>query len=831
MKFMSRVKLLFTPQEPEDAVNKKYVDEQAAQIDTSDASPHDMLTVNEYYRIVSTHIPFEDLVYGSDEDFINTVVERSDIINADLFNGYTFMQTIQIAVQAVGLPNVTNDRQVKALKTVRAGNIAIWGADGSILKDSGFTIEKSVPADAVFTDHIYEEATDTQAGLISAELNNKLKQLDIYRQLFFFESVDVMKNHDMSGYPHSYAYGVVGTTQYRYRADNTEDPVTGKWRVANELIGDLIDFSNFQIDFDGYMSVLVSQKDVSGNVLNVSRESIGKAGISPQGQWESGKLYTYMNMVYHDGQLFMCVADKDNSTMPGTDEQVWMTCSMKAQDNYDLYLKFTDDEPPMTFDEWQKENKGKDGESGSLITDIVTNDMDETVIVVETPYFDEYGNRQTKEDRYNVGKIQGLSAYDIAVNHGFDGTEDEWLKSLGGNKVAEGLAVKRNINGILFDGTADVRNFTICTTDTDIQVKELQVNNMVLDNALLYVYFPEGNECDTIRIKINDSNAMNVYYQNSIFNARLIVPGTVLALICLQSGEFIVTGIDSTDNIKKIIGDMQELVTEDKGTIVGALNEIASNVKNITQDFTKQIDSINGIIGDINTLPTKDKSSLVAAMQEVFQLGCDFKKRVSAAITAKDNNVLIYDPEHATVNDFVSAIGRIKTDSSTGTGGAGEMRNIYSSDNVEYDTNNVMLEIDSNAQYTAMRTLFGTEKKLMFRKQVEAMMLGRYSLIIRAKSSMICQENVMEIHIYKPEIPLIHQSQETLQRAYIRGMWFDKADKYKVFGLTFDIDVKNTMQVTIECYACGINGANAGDGVSVDYAMVNNAFTAIGSLT
>lgn len=68
----------------------------------------------------------------------------------------------------VGLGNVTNDKQIKgnASDTVE-DHVVTWGADGYTVKDSGFTIAASVPADAKFTDTTYNEfvgATETQAG-------------------------------------------------------------------------------------------------------------------------------------------------------------------------------------------------------------------------------------------------------------------------------------------------------------------------------------------------------------------------------------------------------------------------------------------------------------------------------------------------------------------------------------------------------------------------------------------------------------------------------------------------------------------------------------------
>lgn len=34
----------------------------------------------------------------------------------------------------------------------------------------------------------------------------------------------------------------------------------------------------------------------------------------------------------------------------------------------------------------------------------------------------------------NLGRVQGLSAYEVAVKNGYTGTEQEWLTSLKGDK-------------------------------------------------------------------------------------------------------------------------------------------------------------------------------------------------------------------------------------------------------------------------------------------------------------------------------------------------------------------------------------------------------------
>ena len=61
-----------------------------------------------------------------------------------------------VTTKQIGLENLTNDKQVKGLSSgTTAGNVVTWGADGYSVKDSGYTIKKSVPEDAEFTDTVY----------------------------------------------------------------------------------------------------------------------------------------------------------------------------------------------------------------------------------------------------------------------------------------------------------------------------------------------------------------------------------------------------------------------------------------------------------------------------------------------------------------------------------------------------------------------------------------------------------------------------------------------------------------------------------------------------
>ena len=60
-----------------------------------------------------------------------------------------------------------------------AAHVAIFsGTSGKVLSDSGFTIAKNVPADAVFTDTTYLPATSQSDGLLTATGFNKLSGIE-----------------------------------------------------------------------------------------------------------------------------------------------------------------------------------------------------------------------------------------------------------------------------------------------------------------------------------------------------------------------------------------------------------------------------------------------------------------------------------------------------------------------------------------------------------------------------------------------------------------------------------------------------------------------------
>ena len=61
-----------------------------------------------------------------------------------------------------------------------AGNVVVFdGTSGALVKDSGIQVLKSVPADAVFTDHIYDPVTAEANGLMTPAMLSKFNSIEV----------------------------------------------------------------------------------------------------------------------------------------------------------------------------------------------------------------------------------------------------------------------------------------------------------------------------------------------------------------------------------------------------------------------------------------------------------------------------------------------------------------------------------------------------------------------------------------------------------------------------------------------------------------------------
>ena len=134
MKVLSKIKLLFTPSEDDDAVNKKYVDKTISEkIKTSSDDAGFFTCVDNDGNITSTNFNSDTILYSQDIDPTDNVVDESK--NADTLHGLTWdkfaLNKHTHTSEDVGLGNLTNDKQVKATfdSTVNENHVVVWEMD------------------------------------------------------------------------------------------------------------------------------------------------------------------------------------------------------------------------------------------------------------------------------------------------------------------------------------------------------------------------------------------------------------------------------------------------------------------------------------------------------------------------------------------------------------------------------------------------------------------------------------------------------------------------------------------------------------------------------
>ena len=131
------------------------------------------------------------------------------------------------------------------------------------------------------------------------------------------------------------------------------------------------------------------------------------------------------------------VGDDDNSPIPPTPDlytQLLQKISEKGKDGKSAYQIATENGFIGTEEEWLESLKGIDGKDGAD----------------GAPGQDGIDGKNGADGHDGVNGIDGKSAYEIAVANGFTGTEVEWLESLKGSDGrdgADGLPGKDGIDG------------------------------------------------------------------------------------------------------------------------------------------------------------------------------------------------------------------------------------------------------------------------------------------------------------------------------------------------------------------------------------------------
>lgn len=135
------------------------------------------------------------------------------------------------------------------------------------------------------------------------------------------------------------------------------------------------------------------------------------------------------------------VGDDDNSPIPPTPDlytQLLQKISEKGKDGKSAYEIAVENGFVGTEIEWLESLKGADGKDGINGKDGVDG----------APGQDGIDGQNGADGQDGVNGIDGKSAYEIAVANGFIGTESEWLESLKGSDGKDGVDGKDGANGL-----------------------------------------------------------------------------------------------------------------------------------------------------------------------------------------------------------------------------------------------------------------------------------------------------------------------------------------------------------------------------------------------
>lgn len=260
---------------------------------------------------------------------------------------------------------------------------------------------------------------------------------------------------------------------------------------TDNLGGVKVDGTTITIDENGvihgantYILPTASNTVLGGVKVDNDTIKINEGVISADviGNWSAGTSYPVGYFVVYDNKLYQCViANSDaewtesnwsligNSEVSGTTINNWSASTdyiigdLIINDTT-LYQCNTNHTSAETFDETESANwtalsgekgvKGEDGFSPTVTATTVSNGVDLTIV-------DKNGT-QNVGIRNGADGNDGKSAYELAVDNGYMGTEEEWLASLKGTDGVTTVQTTKIDKTCTFtaDGWSDVIPYT-----------------------------------------------------------------------------------------------------------------------------------------------------------------------------------------------------------------------------------------------------------------------------------------------------------------------------------------------------------------------------------
>lgn len=182
--------------------------------------------------------------------------------------------------------------------------------------------------------------------------------------------------------------------------------------------------------------------------------------------------------------------------------------------------------------------------SGNVVTSVSKSATDSTGIEVKK---DITAATKTELDNHIAEKNpHGTSKGDLGLGS-VDNTPDNQKNVLSAQKLTTG----RGIDGVNFDGTANIHHFVQCDTDAATADKVVTVPGFVnYPGAHLYVLFKSGNTAavDILTLQVNEdatSKGSIVFNGSALTDPQAIKVGTILDLLFVNGKWNIAEGIDT----------------------------------------------------------------------------------------------------------------------------------------------------------------------------------------------------------------------------------------------------------------------------------------------
>lgn len=184
-------------------------------------------------------------------------------------------------------------------------------------------------------------------------------------------------------------------------------------------------------------------------------------------EWSSNKSYAISDLIIYENTLYKCIESHTSGT--GFDSAKWVGLT------------------------GAKGDKGADGQSGFSPTITVTNtDTGVTVDITDINGTQNFSILNGTDGIDGANGNDGKSAYQIAVDNGFEGTEQEWIDSLKGQKGDSGITPTID---------PETKHWLIGETDTGILAEAI----ITSENGEQFVTKGEFNELYTM---INSANTV-----------------------------------------------------------------------------------------------------------------------------------------------------------------------------------------------------------------------------------------------------------------------------------------------------------------------------------